>query len=324
MVAGTSVAQLAARATRSAPAKDDSRAAAVRATREAEAQDGQRFQPARPSLVQSEPATEPTRRALSATASLQALNLQGPAVNLRRSGAHSGRALVVKASILTFVMVLALSVISFGTLPIILLGYWLFDLCKRWSTVRAIQSSAVPVSPAQLPDLHRCIKQLGLRLSLRETPRLYVTAGVRTGITSITFGGELTILLPTEVLAEQLERDSPHVLSFILSHEVARHALGHHGRLRTFLAWIWPAVRKLQVLSADEITAELMVDRSSAQSALLTMLVGPRVATLLDRTELDRQATSHERESLFYAPALEGKSEFLLARLHHLAHPAKA
>jgi hypothetical protein len=141
---------------------------------------------------------------------------------------------------------------------------------------------------------------------------------VPAGVSALVLGDEVTLLVSAQTLAEHIDNEQCHALAFVIAHELSAVALGQHGRLRGFLAWLWPQVRKLDVLAADTLAVELMADRNLAHAALVTLLMGPRVALLVDAADLDRQAALHATESRFYAPALAGQSEFLLARLYRL------
>jgi hypothetical protein len=277
---------------------------------------GQRGATLRHSLPEIDPARR--ARARAALAVLGNAVVRGAALGERKAQLRASGALVSTAWLLSALMLACLSVITLGMLPVVLLGCLLFDLCKRWSLRRSIESSAVQVNSAQFPELHACVRDLGERLELTPPPRMFVSGGVARGVSSLVIGGEVTLLLSAETLAEHIDNDQCHALAFVIAHELSAVALGHQGRLRGFLSWLWPQVRKLEVLGADTLAVELMADRKLAHAALLTLLMGPRVALLLDAADLDRQAAMHATESRFYAPALAGQSEFLLARLYRL------
>jgi hypothetical protein len=271
-------------------------------------------------LRHSLPGVDPARRARAraALAGLTTAVVRGAALAERKAQLRASGPLVITAWLLSAVMLACLSLITLGMLPVVLLGYLAFDLCRRWSLRRSIESSAVLATSAQFPELYACVRDMGERLALPGAPRLYISGGVPAGVSSVVFGGEVTLLLSAETLADHIDNDQCHALAFVIAHELSSVALGQHGRLRSFLAWLWPQVRKLDVLGADTLAVELMADRHLAHAALLTLLMGPRVAMLLDAADLDRQAAMHATESRFYAPALAGQSEFLLARLYRL------
>jgi hypothetical protein len=195
-----------------------------------------------------------------------------------------------------------------------------YDALARWSRVRAMQGSALPVGQAQLPELYACIKQFSVRLDLKVVPRLYLGRRGPSDIIAVPFRGELHVLLDGDMLASHVETESTYVVSFLLAHELSRFALGHRKRMHSLLARLWPMLRRFDALSADATATQLLVDRSLAQRALLGILAGTRMAPLLDFAELDRQTASHERSSLSYTPALDGGTGFLLARIYHMQH----
>jgi hypothetical protein len=254
------------------------------------------------------------------TLALPAMVVHGPSVDLKQAELDAGKKLANKLWGLSVFMYLALALITLGLSALCSLAAFALDGWRRWSRVRAMQGSALPVGQAQLPELYACVKQFAVRLDLKTVPRLYLGRRATSDVIAVPLRGELHVLLDGDMLASHVETGSTHVVSFLLAHELSRFALGHRKRMHAALAYFWPMVRRFDALSADAAATQLLVDRSLAQRALLGILAGTRMAPLLDFAELDRQTASHERAAIRYTPALDDGPGFLLARIYHMQH----
>jgi hypothetical protein len=271
-----------------------------------------------------EPAPPPRESvALPATGtpfSLPALLTAGPQADRSQAVLRGSRSLLRNVKLISGLLFGALSLVTLGLAAVAALAMVLWDAQRRRLCVRAMQGSAVPVGQAQLPELYGWVKQLGMRLDLPRTPRLYLGRRARADLLAVPFRGEMHVLLDGEAFARHVREGNVHVMTFLLAHELSRHVLGHTGRVRTLLASLWPALGRIDALSADALATQLVGDRQLAQRALLTLLAGSSMAELLDFAELERQGASHERNSAVRAPALDAGSGFLLTRLYHMQH----
>jgi hypothetical protein len=189
--------------------------------------------------------------------------------------------------------------------------------------LRELQSSALLVGPAQLPDLYNCVKQLAIRMEISPSPRLYVAERTPRKVQSYVQRGSLVIVLDAALLGSVARLDAGYIVQFALAHEIAAYALGRHGTVRQALAELWAKVRRGDLLSADALAAKAMSDRNEPVRALASLLCGPELAHLVDLAELERQTTSQEQEGLAHGDASEDAS-FLLPRIQHLRRAAQA
>ena len=79
-------------------------------------------------------------------------------------------------------------------------------------------------------------------------------------------------------------------LAIILGHELAHHALGHTGYVRSQIGRMLRWLSRLDELSCDRIANELTGDRAVSVRALTVLLIGPQLLPYLNPARLQQQA----------------------------------
>jgi hypothetical protein len=227
-----------------------------------------------------------------------------------------------RLALISGVLLLLASVASAGLFFALLAAKVWSRKRRRLLELRELQSSALLVGPAQLPDLYNCVKQLAIRMEISPSPRLYVAERPPRRIQSYVQRGGLVIVLDAALLGSVARLEAGYIVQFALAHEMAAYALGQHGTVRDTLAELWAKVRKGDLLSADALAAKAMPDRNEPVRALASLLCGPELAHLVDLGELERQTTSQEQEGLAHRDASEDAS-FLLPRIQYLRRAAQ-
>jgi len=249
---------------------------------------------------------------------LPTLSIHGPSVEASACVMPGTKGAVVVAWVIAVLLSVLLTVLSLGILTVVALVFLFVAGLSRRRTLAAIRASALPVGQSQLPELYACVKQFALRLGLTRAPRMYVVKAQAQGLTALREGNELVLLIDEGTLLRFVEGPKPEALSFLIAHEVARHALGYTGFTRLLLARVSPRLACLDLVSADSAATALVSDHTIVKHALLSLLGVSRLQALLDLDELDRVATSITREPAFWPTRFGADDGFVLSRLYHL------
>jgi Zn-dependent protease with chaperone function len=93
-----------------------------------------------------------------------------------------------------------------------------------------------------------------------------------------------------DVVWGAIDHGIPDALRFILAHELAHHALGHTGTLRTAMRTTLLPLSRLDELSADAVALQLVGSRDAALEGLTLLTVGPQLYKYVNLAELRQQA----------------------------------
>ena len=202
------------------------------------------------------------------------------------TGLHTFVGYAVVAPFL-FLFALGLTITTYGAILLIVgISYWL--------TVRRghaqIHGGSVHVNEDQFPEIHRCAQQFADRLRMKSVPEVYVVEGSVINAFAAKLGKRKYILLLDEVVHGCLETGDSRALAFIIGHEMAHHALGHTGLLRSSISSTYKALSRCDELTCDAIAADLVENPQVSKLGLAMLLVGPQLVRMLNWRALDRQA----------------------------------
>ncbi len=266
-------------------------------------------------------AASPARHSVPGTSprpTLPTLSMHGPPVEASAC-IMPGTKLAVWVAWLNAILICAgLTVLSLGILTVVALVVGAVGWLSRRRTLAAVRASALAVGQSQLPELYACAKQFSLRLGLDRVPRLYIVSGMKAGLHAMRDGPELVLMMDELTLLGFLEGPRPEALSCLIAHELARHALGHTSVTRRALQRVNPRLACLDLVTADSAATALVSDHTIVKAALLSLLGVGRLHTYLDHDELDRVATSANREPGFWSTRFGAHDGFVLSRLYHL------
>lgn len=276
-----------------------------------------------PAPVSAQPSSVGARSAANVPvvkhrAGLPVFAIHGPSVEASACVMPGTKGAKVVAWFIAVFLSILLSVLSLGILTVVSLVLLFVAGLARRRTLAAIRASALPVGQSQLPELYACVKQFALRLGLARAPRMYVVKGASRGLSALREGKELVLLIDEDTLLRFADGPKPEALSFLIAHEIARHALGYTGFTRTLLARVSPRLACLDLVSADSAATALVTDHAIVKHALLSLLGVARLQPHLDLDELDRVATSITREPAFWPTRFGADDGFVLSRLYHL------
>ena len=103
-------------------------------------------------------------------------------------------------------------------------------------------------------------------------------------------GGRKVIMLIDDVVEACLRSGDPQTLAFVLGHEMAHHALGHTGLIRTALTKYNKKLARLDEFSCDAIANQLVGNPTVSAKALTTLLTGPQLLKFVNLNQLFTQA----------------------------------
>lgn len=153
-----------------------------------------------------------------------------------------------------------------------------------------LRGSAVKVQSDQFPEIFEMVRRISKNLGLQEPPETFIVEDNLQNAFALKLGRRKFLILIDDVVWGALATGNVKALSFIIGHEVAHHALGHTGVLRSRIAAHWRPLSRLDEFSCDAVSHALFQDPTAARDALALLLIGPQLYQRLDRDALDRQA----------------------------------
>ncbi len=206
--------------------------------------------------------------------------------------------------------------------PIALIVDWL----QRARVLALLRGSNLEVGPRQLPQIYECARVYSERLGLTKVPDIYVAESNVLNAVAFRIGARRSIVLADDVVWGALHAENPKVLSFIIAHELAHHALGHTSAFHTYVRNIMRPLSRLDELSADAVALQLVGNRQVAYDALTLLTVGPQLMQFINRQELMSQAMRVEEDKQTLKAERHLTHPLLLRRLNvlrsvHIAAP---
>lgn len=184
-----------------------------------------------------------------------------------------------------------------ATMGIALLG-WLIAGIFYFSRLKkaraALRGSALRVDQTQLPAIHEQTRDLCARLAITEVPEVYVIEDNHQNAFALKHGAKSYVVLIDDIIHGALSTGNEKVLTFILAHELAHHALGHTGWLRRLVSTSYKPLARLDEFSCDAVARALTGEAAAAKDALTLLLIGPHLFRSIDRAALDKQALEVE------------------------------
>jgi Zn-dependent protease with chaperone function len=144
--------------------------------------------------------------------------------------------------------------------------------------VRAlIHGSGLKVSDKQFPEIHDCVEKFCERLGMPEVPDVYIVEASILNAFAVKFGKRDVILLTDDLVHASIIQQDPSSLAFVLGHELGHIALGHTGRIRTWLRSSLKKLSRLDEYSVDRIGLKLVGRKQIAVEGILLLTVGPHL-----------------------------------------------
>lgn len=166
----------------------------------------------------------------------------------------------------------------------------LFYFSRLQKARAALRGSALQVNQTQFPAIHEMTCELGVRLGLSEPPEIFVLEDNQQNAFALKYGAKRYVVLIDDIVHGALSTGNAKVLTFIVGHELAHHALGHTGWMRALVSASYKPLSRLDEFSCDAVAHALTGDPAAAKDALALLLVGPHLFRSIDRATLDQQA----------------------------------
>lgn len=197
-----------------------------------------------------------------------------------------------------------------------------FSAIVGWFQARRVRAQvngqAVRVDSTQLPQLNACVQAFASRLSLKEIPEVYVHEDGAVNGFALRLAGKDMLLLTDDAVWGALQSKNPRTLGFIVGHELAHVALGHTGYLRSIIRAVFPPLRRLDELSADNVARALVGDAQVAFDGVKLLLVGPQLSHYVSDAALRLQAEAVVANGLSAKVEKTMTHPLLMRRLHNV------
>lgn len=177
---------------------------------------------------------------------------------------------------------------GFALIGWLIAGIFYFSRLKKARA--ALRGSALRVDQTQLPAIHEQMRDLSARLGIAEAPEVYIIEDNQQNAFALKHGAKSYVVLIDDMIHGALSTGNEKVLTFILSHELAHHALGHTGWLRRVVSSSYKPLARLDEFSCDAVASALTGEAAAAKDALALLLIGPHLFRSINRAALDQQA----------------------------------
>jgi Zn-dependent protease with chaperone function len=172
---------------------------------------------------------------------------------------------------------------------------WLIAAIFYYSRLRKararLMGGSLQVSENQFPEIHASAKAIAHAMGV-PLPEVFIVEDNHQNAFAIKQGARSYVVLVDDIVHGALATGNPGVLNFIIAHEIAHHALGHTGTLRSLITSHYRPLSRLDEFSCDAVAQALTTDPISSRDALALLLVGPQLFSKVNRRALDEQAAA--------------------------------
>jgi Zn-dependent protease with chaperone function len=191
---------------------------------------------------------------------------------------------------------IAITVPTFGIGLIFVLIGWLIYYLRLKVVLAQLRGTALRVGPKQFPEIYEHVADLADALDM-DPPDVYIVESNQQNAFAVKIGAKKNIVLFDDIVFGAKQTNNENVLRFIIAHELAHHALGHTGLIRSQVSLLYRPLSRLDELSCDAVAAA-MVGYEAGKDALSLLLVGPQLFGSVNKAALERQAISVEDDRL--------------------------
>jgi Zn-dependent protease with chaperone function len=193
--------------------------------------------------------------------------------------------------LLGFATLIPLLILTISTLGIGLI-FPLIGLLFYFMRVRVAQAqlngSALRITPNQFPDIYEDVAEIAKSLDM-DCPDVYLIESNQQNAFAVKIGSRKSVVLYDDIVHGAALIQKPEVLRFIIAHELAHHALGHTGLIRSQIRFLYRPLSRRDEFSCDAV-ATAVVGEDIARDALTMLLVGPQLMSQVNVKALQRQA----------------------------------
>jgi Zn-dependent protease with chaperone function len=221
---------------------------------------------------------------------LPPLSPDGASINPREH-IEPGTSLSVVLGFLVFgLSILIGGVFTYGILWLVLIIAPIANYFNRKRAIAALKGSAVEVSEAQFPEIHKCAVTIASRLGMSPPPKVYILEANTINAAAVKLAGKQVVVLQDDMVDACLRSGDARTLTFIIGHEMAHHALGHTGVFRSGLSKAFKKLSRLDEFSCDAVANALVTDRKISARAITLLTAGPQLMSYVNFDSLMRQA----------------------------------
>lgn len=181
-------------------------------------------------------------------------------------------------------------ILTWGILWLVLLIAPLVDYFNRKKAMAYLRGSSIEVSTSQFQEIHQCGQTIARRLGMESAPAIYIVEGNVINAFAMKFAGRQVIVLQDDLVDACLRTGDNQTLTFIIGHEIAHHALGHTGLIRTGLSRSYKRLSRLDEFSCDSVANALVGDMNVSSRAIALLATGPQLFPYLNIDSLMQQA----------------------------------
>lgn len=193
-------------------------------------------------------------------------------------------------------VVLATIVVTYGIALLVWLVVAVQRIMRAKKARAQLRGSAVRVDATQFPEIHQAAVGMADRLGLKQCPDIYIIEDNQQNAAALKHGSTQYVILIDDIVFGAMATGNQRIIDFVVAHELAHHALGHTGTLRSRVSQFYRPLSRLDEFSCDAVAAALIDDRAAAQDALVLLLIGPQLFAQVDRTALHEQALEVEAD----------------------------
>lgn len=218
-------------------------------------------------------------------------------------------------SLLLFLGPVVIAGTVLGTMGFALIGWLIAGLLyygRLKKTKARLMGSALKVSSDQFPEIHSAATSMAQSLGIPE-PEIFIVEDNQQNAFAIKHGSKSYVVLVDDVVYGAMATGNAGALYFILAHELAHHALGHTGTLRSLITQHYKPLSRLDEFSCDAVAHAIVGDANAALDALTLLLIGPQLFARVNKTALKRQAAEVIANS-YSKKAEQGMTHPLLLR----------
>ncbi len=179
-----------------------------------------------------------------------------------------------------------------GTMGFALIGWLIAALLyygRLKKTKARLMGSALKVSADQFPEIYSASTAIAQRLGIAE-PEIFIVEDNQQNAFAIKHGSKSYVVLVDDIVYGAMATGNAGALYFVLAHELAHHALGHTGTLRSLITQHYKPLSRLDEFSCDAVAHAIVGDANAALDALTLLLIGPQLFARVNKEALKRQA----------------------------------
>lgn len=188
------------------------------------------------------------------------------------------------------ILILFTVLITYGIALLIWLVVGAFYPYRIAKARARLKGSAIRVTNQQFPEIFEITQAMSARLGLAQCPEIYIVENNQQNAFALKHGSRPYLILIDDLVYGTMLTGNAKALHFIIAHELAHHALGHTGLLRSLITAKYFPLSRLDEFTCDSVAHAVVGDLEAARSALTLLLVCPQLFSRVNLQALEDQA----------------------------------